>query len=150
MIRRRYGAGPLHLIAHLVAFAAAAWALRQVIGGGHLINLLTWFIGAAVLHDLVVLPLYSLLDRAAGHTAQRRFGARGRTVLNHVRVPALISGVLLLVYFPLILGASAHNYQADTGHPLHGYLRNWLFITAVLFAGSALVFVIRVVRQALR
>jgi ABC-type transport system involved in cytochrome c biogenesis permease component len=97
---RRYGARPLHLLAHLAAFAIAAYALTQIIDGG-----------AAV---------------------------------NHVRAPALISGLLLVVYFPLILGPAGKTYLHATGHHLHGYLRNWLLITAGLFAGSALVYAIRV------
>ena len=58
-------------------------------------------------------------------------------IVNHIRAPALISGLLLLVYFPLILGPAGPEYLNATGHPLHGYLRNWLLITAALFLGSA-------------
>jgi hypothetical protein len=65
-------------------------------------------------------------------------------VVNHVRAPALISGLLLLIYFPLILGPAQSEYLMVTGHHLHGYLRNWILVTAVLFAGSALVYAIRV------
>ena len=81
--------------------------------------------------------------------ARRRLSIR-----NHVRAPAAISGVLLLVYFPLILGLSSANYRNDTGHRLAGYTRNWLLITAGLFLVSALVYGVRAVpaspRQAAR
>ena len=53
--------------------------------------------------------------------------------------------MLLLVYFPLILGLSSTNYRNDTGHRLAGYARNWLLITAALFLVSALIYVIRAV-----
>lgn len=148
---RRYGASPLHLLGHLAAFAVCAYALAQIIDGGTVVNFLVWFGGAALLHDLVFLPLYSVLDRVAhGWSRQvHRAAPRGLRhpevpVINHIRAPALISGLLLLVYFPLILGTAPDEYLKATGHPLHGYARNWILITAVLFAGSALVYAVRV------
>ncbi len=105
---RRYGATPLHLLGHLAAFAVAAFALAQIVRGGRVVNFAVWFGGAALLHDVVFLPLYSLLDGIAGRAA-RHPHLRHRLsvpVVNHVRVPALISGLLLLVYFPEILGIS--------------------------------------------
>jgi hypothetical protein len=151
MFVRRYGASPLHLLAHLAAFAIAAYALAQIIDGGAAVNFAVWFAGAALLHDLVFLPLYSVLDRVAHGWARRAHrlappALRRRDVrlVNHVRAPALISGLLLLVYFPLILGPAGKTHLHATGHHLHGYLRNWLLITAGLFAGSALVYAIRV------
>jgi hypothetical protein len=141
---RSVTAAVAQLAVHGLAFAIAAYALAQIVRGGSVVNFAVWFAGAAVLHDLVLLPVYSLLDRIAGH---RREHARHRVPLvNYVRAPALISGLLLLIYFPLILGLSADNYFAATGHHLHGYLRNWLEITGVLFAGSALLYLIRVLR----
>jgi hypothetical protein len=135
----------LHLLVHAAAFAVAAYALAQIVRGGSVVNFIFWFAGAAVLHDLVLLPLYSLLDRVARLPRRLRPAPRVR-VINHIRAPALISGVLLLVYFPSILGLSDRNYYAASGHHLHGYARNWLAITAVLLAGSVLVYVIRVLR----
>jgi hypothetical protein len=148
---RRYGASPLHLLAHLAAFAICVFALAQIISGGAAVNFAVWFAGAALLHDLVFLPLYSLLDRVAHgwtHRAHHRSPPALRNVavpvVNHVRVPALLSGLLLLVYFPLILGPAGKTYFEVSGHHLHGYLRNWLLITAVLFGGSALLYAVRV------
>ena len=148
---RRYGASPRHLLGHLAAFALCAYALAQIVDGGAVVNFVVWFGGAALLHDLVFLPLYSLLDRAGHAWARRRHGPTPRPlrhpdvpIVNHIRAPALISGLLLLVYFPLILGPAETGYVRATGHHLHGYMRNWILITAVLFAGSALVYVIRV------
>jgi hypothetical protein len=145
--RRRYGATPLHLIGHIAAFAIAAYALAQVLGGSAPVNFAVWFVAAALLHDIVFLPLYSVLDRVAHHGARRAARARLPVpVINHIRAPALISGLLLLVYFPLILGPAGRTYRVATGHDLHGYLRNWLLITAVLFAGSALIYAVRLRR----
>lgn len=140
--RRLYGAGPLHLIAHAGLFFVAGWSIDQILGSHKIINWLIWFLGAALLHDLVLLPAYSALDRGL-----RRVGRRGRgpgarapnsALINHLRIPAAVAGILLLVYFPVILGFSSRNYRADTGHALAGYTRNWLLICAGLFLASAL------------
>jgi hypothetical protein len=142
---RSLSAALLQLLVHAAAFAVAAYALAQIVRGGSVVNFIVWFAGAAVLHDLLLLPSYSLLDRLA-RAPRRRLAREGVAVINHVRAPALISGLLLLVYFPLILGLSEPNYFAATGQHLQGYLRSWLEITAALFASSALVYAIRVLR----
>jgi hypothetical protein len=142
---RRYGASPLHLLAHVAGFAVAAYALVQLLGEKRWVNFLAWFIGAALLHDLVLLPVYTALDRLAHariHTKPRRV-----PIVNHIRAPALISGLLLLIYFPLILGPARAGYLSATGHHPTGYLRNWLAITVVLFAVSAAVYAVRVWRR---
>jgi hypothetical protein len=135
-LRARYGASPLHLAGHLAVIAFAAYALWQVIPGGgrsRAENVVLWLLAGALAHDLVLLPLYALLDAAA------RAATRGRpALLHHLRVPAAISGVLALVYFPLILVRADGNYVRATGHHVEGYARNWLLITAALFLASAL------------
>jgi Na+/melibiose symporter-like transporter len=147
--RRLYGSNPLHLIGHLAVFFVAGWAIDQIIGGGTIINWMAWFVGAALLHDLVLLPLYSLADRGLVNNGGNRVAraARRRTWVNYIRVPAAISAILLLVYFPVILGYSSTNYRNDTGHSLTGYTRNWLLVTAGLFVGSALIYVVRSMRR---
>ncbi|HEY6396234.1 MAG TPA: hypothetical protein VIX82_02150 [Solirubrobacteraceae bacterium] len=146
LFKRSYGASPLHLIAHLAAFAIAAYAIAQIVRGGTVVNFIAWFVGAAFLHDFVFLPLYSGLDRLARHRTRGRRGPATVPVINHVRVPALISGLLLLVYFPLILGLAERRYFRATGHHLEGYARNWLLITAILITGSAVLYALRVRR----
>jgi hypothetical protein len=131
----------------MAAFAIAGWAIAQILGGGAVVNWVVWFVGAALLHDLVLLPLYGVLDRALGVAARRRPAGFVVPIGNHLRVPAAISGILLLVYFPLILGLSATNYRNDTGHALAGYTRNWLLITAGLFLASTIVYMLRVLRR---
>ena len=141
--RRAYGAGVVHLLAHGAGFALAVYALSQIIGGGSIGNFAVWFVGAAVLHDLVFFPLYTVLDHLTHHGVRRRARARWAHAINYVRVPGLISGLLLLIYFPLILGLPDHTYFRTTGHHLQGYARNWLLITAALFASSAVVYLVR-------
>jgi hypothetical protein len=65
-------------------------------------------------------------------------------VINHLRVPALISGLLLLVYFPLIFGTSGRTYLGASGHHPGGYARNWALITAALFIASATLYALRI------
>ncbi len=145
--KRLYGASPLHLIAHAIGFAIAAYALVQLLGEKRWVNFLGWFLAAALLHDLVLLPAYSVIDRMS-HGFLRRVHLPGGPahvpIVNHVRSPALISGVLLLIYFPLILGPGDAAYFSATGHHAAGYLRNWLLITLALFAGSAVIYAVRV------
>jgi hypothetical protein len=151
LFKRRYGAGPWHLLVHLAAFAIAAFALVQLLNERTWVNFLAWFMGAALLHDLVLLPVYSAIDRVAHSRLSRLHrpgrGARSVPIINHVRAPALISGLLLLIYFPLILGPAEPHYLLATGHRPEGYLRNWLLITLALFAGSGVVYLIRVWRR---
>ena len=133
---RRYGASPLHLAAHLAALALAGWALLQVMDIRAASNWALWFLGAALLHDLLFVPAYSLLDRAL------RLG-RATSVANVVRIPAFISGVLLLVSFPRVLDRQPGNYERVAGYAPTGYLEAWLLITAGLFAASLAWWVVR-------
>jgi hypothetical protein len=144
--RRHYGASPLHLAAHAVAFGIAGYGFLRILERGPVENFVIWFVGAALLHDLVLLPLYSALD--VGARLGIRPGDKHRAVplINHVRVPALLSGLLLLIYFPLILVQADRNYFRSSGHHVHDYARNWLLIAAALFGGSALIYLGRTIR----
>ncbi|MGE7384378.1 hypothetical protein ACQKM2_02580 [Streptomyces sp. NPDC004126] len=142
--RHRYGASPLHLLLVLVSFALACYAGLRLLEGDPL-GVALWFVGAALLHDLVLLPLYAAADLAVQRILGRgaREGARTpRAGVNHVRVPAFVSGVLLLVYWPLVLGEVGH-YTVTTGLPSDVFLGRWLLITAGLFAASGAVLAVR-------
>jgi hypothetical protein len=65
---------------------------------------------------------------------------------NHLRVPAVLSGLLFLVYVPLILRLGPSTYRAATGSEPADYLARWLFVTAMLFAVSLIAYAIRVGR----
>jgi hypothetical protein len=132
--RPRYGASPLHLLGHLGVLGIAAYVFGSLLAPSA--GVLVWFVGGALLHDFVLLPLYSLLDRL-GRTV-----ARG-PALNHLRVPVVISGLLLLVFFPLILTRAPGSYESSTGHPPEGYAVRWLAITLALFAGSGVLYLWR-------
>ena len=72
-----------------------------------------------------------------------RSSACGPPALNYVRVPALLSGLLFLVYFPLILVKADRNYFHSVGHHVEGYARNWLLLTAAFFLVSAIAYAAR-------
>ncbi|MEV0523916.1 hypothetical protein AB0I66_10850 [Streptomyces sp. NPDC050439] len=137
-LRRWYGEGPLQLLLLLASFALAGYAgVRLLSGDGLLIAV--WFVGAALVHDLLFVPAYALADRAL-----RTAAGRGGWV-NFVRVPAFLSGLLLLVWFPLITGR-VERYESTTGLPADAFLTRWLIVTAALFAGSGLCRVLQVRR----
>jgi hypothetical protein len=135
-VRARYGASPLHLLAHLAVLPLVAWALLQVVDRPDALRILLWLALSAVVHDLVLLPFYSALDRAG----QR---ASPRPAVNYVRVPALLSGLLLLVFFPAISGKGEPSFQRTSGLTYDGYLARWLLITAALFALSGALYLLR-------
>ncbi|MDP9378380.1 MAG: hypothetical protein M3P40_12580 [Actinomycetota bacterium] len=145
--RGLYGAGPLHLLAMVCSFTVIAAALaRFVDAGSATLNLLLWFAGAILVHDFVFLPLYSLLDRALSIGSRRLPGPEPRAV-NHLRVPALLSGLLALIYFPLIFRLSGDRFESATDMSADVYLGRWLALTAGLFVASALVFAVRASRR---
>ena len=134
-LRAAYGASPLHLLAHLVALPLAGFALLGVLETPNAARVLVWLAASVVLHDFVLLPFYGALDRLGRRAA-------GRAV-NFVRVPALLSGLLLLVFFPVIAGKGASTFEGVSGLEQEGYLARWLLIGAVLFAVSGAVYLLR-------
>jgi hypothetical protein len=150
--RRRYGASPVHLLAHLVGFAIAALALDRIFSGGDVKELLVWYLGFVIAHDLVFVPAYTGLDRLFRATLAKlpRWTRAGPPVINHVRAPVVISALLLIIYFPLISGRNDGWFIELTGHGLTNYVSNWLLITAVLFLGSGLIYTARAIHARAR
>ncbi|SOR80358.1 hypothetical protein SCNRRL3882_3813 [Streptomyces chartreusis NRRL 3882] len=141
MRRPRFPVGsPFQLLLLTCSFALAAYAGVRLLAGDWL-GVALWFVGAALLHDLVLLPLYAALDRAV----VRGLGTR-REWVRYVRVPAALSGLLLLVWFPLVSGMVERRYRSATGLPADVFAARWLLITAVLFGGSALLLAVRLLR----
>jgi len=145
VIARRYGASPLHLLAHLAVLALCAWALLPLVDAGRALDVLLWLGGAVVLHDLVLLPFYAALDRAA-RLGTRPLDSRLRVpVINHLRVPAGLALLLLLVHFPVILDRDGA-FARVAGVGWDGYAERYLLACAVLFGGSLLLYAVRVRR----
>lgn len=137
---------PLQLLLLAASFALAAYAGVRLLADDWF-GVALWFVGAALLHDLVLLPLYAVVDRAI----VRGLGAGGRREWAlYVRVPAAFSGLLLLVWFPLISGMVDRRYRSATGLSPDGFLARWLLITAVLFGASALLLAVRLRRATKR
>ncbi len=149
-LAHEYGAGPLHLLSALASFAVAGWAVLQVFQLGAPFNFLLWFAGAIVAHDLLLLPLYSLVERVAYRLAPARArpagaseAAVGAGAVNHLRVPAALSGLLLLLFFPLVLGVAEDDYAPLTGLSTDVYLGRWLLLSGLFFLASGVVYAIR-------
>jgi len=146
--RYEYGEGPVHLLVALASFALAAWALSHALDATSTPgNLLLWLLGAIVVHDLLLYPFYALLGMVVGGALRvPGDGASNRlrvAALNHLRVPALLSGLALLVWFPLILGVKEKGYMSLTALSTDIYLQRWLLLSLVLFGGSALLLAVR-------
>ena len=139
-MKRLYGASPIHLLAHLASLALALWALGEILDARAATNILVWLAAAVLLHDAVLWPLYSLLDRAA------RVAVRG--AINHVRIPAGLSALAFVAGFPAILEVREQNYTRVSGVGFDGYLGRWLLVSGLLFAGSAALYALRVRRDA--
>lgn len=151
LFRRGYGASPLHLLALLSSFALAGYAVTRVLADhGPLLNIMIWFVGAAIGHDAVLYPLYAISDIAAYNRLLKRHrpppSLAGVPWINHLRVPVALSGLLLLVWFPLILGGLDDAFASATGLHTDVYMSRWLGITAVLCLGSAVLYAARLGR----
>ncbi|MCZ7437303.1 hypothetical protein O7598_12930 [Micromonospora sp. WMMC241] len=134
-LRRAYGAAAWHLPLTVGCLAVAGWVALRLAGEPTAGRMLLWFVGAAVVHDLVLFPAYAAADRTLGRA--------GRSLRNHVRVPALGSALLFLVYLPGVLGLGDGTYAAATGLAPAPLLGRWLAVTGVLFAVSALLYTAR-------
>ena len=99
-------------------------------------NIVLWLVAAVILHDLVLLPAYSLLDRLAA----RPLGG----AINYVRVPAGLSLLLLLVFCRTIAGKRRAAFHHASGLTYDGYLGRWLLVTGGLFALSGALYLLRV------
>ncbi|WP_367046855.1 hypothetical protein [Streptomyces sp. Je 1-332] len=153
-LRRWYGEGLLQLLVLLASFALTGYAGVRLLGGeGEGLLIAVWFVGAALVHDLLFVPAYALVDRAlraaAGRGSGERAGGRraggewvGGGWVNFVRVPAFLSGLLLLVWFPLIAGR-VERYESATGLPAGVFLGRWLAATVLLFLGAGAWWVIQ-------
>jgi hypothetical protein len=156
--RRAYGASPLHLLALLASFAITGAAVVRWfdVTASDTARILIWFLGAIVSHDIVLLPLYSALDRVA-----RRDRAPGERAAGlaapprppgwvYVRVPAILSGLLLLVFFPEIFRLGGSTVRAASGQGQNVYLSRYLLIVGVVFALSGLAYALRWTRPSSR
>lgn len=144
-LSRLYGAGPGHALLLAGSFVFAGYLIDRVAHASAPWWIGVWLAGAIVAHDLVLFPIYSLVDRVLVRS-QARSGSPAVPWINHVRVPALVSGLLLLLTFPLVFRLSDRAYFAAMGLHPDVYLLRWLLITAGLFVGSGLIYLGRLLR----
>ena len=152
--RSSYGDSPLHLLTLLGCFSLVGYVLSEL-GPVHLWNqhdwwksIIVWFVGAVVVHDAILFPLYALANRSVAEawTVVRGRLPEGKPVLqslNYVRLPLMGSGLLLLVYFPGIFKRGPRSFRAATGLTQAPYLGRWLLLCAVMFVVSALAYAVR-------
>ncbi len=146
--RRRYGAGPLHLLSVLTCLAFAGYVASRILAGPEAIRILVWFGGAAVAHDLILWPLYALADRGATLAARRHPDRLPRVPwINYLRIPAVLSAVMLAVSFPLVFRWSEPTYHAASGLTETVFLGRWLLLSGTAFGVSALLYAWRIGRM---
>lgn len=136
-------AAPLRTLLLLASFALTVYAGVRLVEHSRMLGLVVWFVGAALLHDLVLLPLYSLADRALQRVLRRRSRATAASPkVNYVRVPVFVSALLLFTWYPLILGR-AQLYEPYSTLDPGVFWERWLLLTAGLFAASAVAYALR-------
>jgi hypothetical protein len=152
--RRLYGAHPLHLLTLLASFALVGYAI-SLLGVHSLWNdrvwwqsIIVWFLGAIVLHDLVLFPFYALADRSLGAGWRAVTGRAPQVELavsprNYLRIPTMASGLLLLLFFPGIIQQGSASYVRATGLTQEPYLGRWLLLTGAFFGASAIAYAAR-------
>ncbi|WP_242882690.1 hypothetical protein [Actinomadura litoris] len=150
-IKNFYGAAPLHLLALAVCFALAGYAASQALSAPHWPWIFVWFAGAVIGHDLVAFPLYALADRSLVRALRALHRSPAPTpplvpAVNHIRLPALGAGLLLLLFLPVITQRGRPSYTDATGRTQQDYLGHWSLVTAILFAVSAVVYALRLGR----
>ena len=152
--KRLYGGHPLHLVTLLASFSLVGYVI-SVMGTKQLWNsrvwwqsILVWFVAAILLHDLVLFPCYALADRSLGagwRAVTGRLPDRTPRVppINYVRIPAMASGLLFLMFLPGIIRQGKGTYHNATGLTQAPFLDRWILITAALFGVSAAAYVVR-------
>ena len=125
----------MKVLAHLILLPIAGWALLTVLDFRAADNVVVWLVAAVILHDLVLLPAYSGLDRLAQTLT--------RGSVNYVRVPAGLSLLMLLVFWSTIRGKGDGAFHYVSGLNYEGYFGRWLLVSAALFAVSGAVFLAR-------
>jgi hypothetical protein len=142
--RRRYGAGPGHLVVSLAGLAVAVYGLVRIAQHPGAGRVFAYLAAAVVVHDLVLLPLYTLAYRGAWRAGRIGADPRRLAVFRHLLVPVVIAGTLLLVWFPLVLALPRFHPILTTSVDV--FAPRWALVTAALFAASAVAYAARALR----
>ncbi len=138
--RHRPGAG--FWISAVVGWAVIGYGLRGLFQ--HHVdtrpaNLAKFFIGGALLHDLIVAPLLLVVGVLVSRATPER-------VRGVVQAALIISGSLMLFSYPLVRGY-AHALHNPTSLP-HNYAANLAIAVGVVWGLAGLVIVVRALRRA--
>ena len=151
VFRKVYGSNPLHLLVVIAGFALAGYVVATI-GLEALWNpevwwqsIIVWFAAAIILHDLVLFPVYALADRLLQLPRRASTKQPRVPVINYVRVPALASGLTLLVFLPGIVEQGGPAYSTASGQTQERFLGRWLLLCAAMFALSAVAYAVRLV-----
>jgi hypothetical protein len=142
--RAHYGAAPLHLLAIILSFVIVAAAIINWFHARtHTGNIILWYLGCFVVVEFVLIPLAWALDHTAYGRGLRRNGRPPCAGWVYVRVPAMLSGLMLIVFLPLIVRPDDSTFRAYTGMAPSVYLVRWLLASAAMFAASGLLYALR-------
>jgi hypothetical protein len=98
-------------------------------------------------------PFEPAIARPAAATAAAHPAAAAQAwppLLNYVRIPVIFSLLLLLTFFPMILGLSAPELHRASGLGTGPYVWRWLGVTGAMFAISAVTYALRTRRAGRR
>jgi hypothetical protein len=155
--RRLYGAHPLHLLTLVASFALVGYVI-SLLGVHSLWNdrvwwqsIIVWFLGAIVLHDLVLFPFYAVADRSLGAGWRAVTGRAPQETpavspRNYLRIPAMASGLLFLLFFPGIIRQGSASYERATGLTQQPFLGRWLLLCGAFFGASAIAYAARTIQ----
>ena len=142
--RSLYGASAIPMLAVVASLELAPYRCMRIFDAPAPESTMLFFIAAIFAHDLIAFPLYSALNqiafRSSGEKANWWLSEQKVQPLNYIRIPFVISGFCLLLFFPLIFRLSSERYMANSGQSVDVFLGRWLGIVAVVFTISALLY----------
>lgn len=150
LFRRTYGAAWWHPVVVLGCLALTAHVVMRVSQEPLAGLMLLWFAGCVLVHDLLLLPAGALVDRFLTAFPGRARSRRGPRAINHVRVPLLAAGLLLLMFLPGIAQQGTATHLAATGMDQQPYFDRWLRLSAAIAVISAGCYALRVVLHLVR
>lgn len=151
VFRRLYGDHVLHFIVLVAALALGAYTI-SVLGVDQLFNprvwwqsIAVWFAVAVIGHDLILFPLYALVERLLPKGRRRTDSDTSRRVpiVNYLRLPTLATALTFAMFLPGIIEQGAFTYTAATGLTQEPYLSRWLLLVAGFYLTSAVCYLVR-------
>ena len=151
VFRRLYGDHVLHFIVLVAALALGAYTI-SVLGVDALFNprvwwqsIAVWFAVAVIGHDLILFPLYALVERLLPKRSRDATPTDPRRVpiVNYLRLPTLATALTFAMFLPGIIEQGAFTYTAATGLTQEPYLSRWLLLVAGFYFTSAVCYLVR-------